>query len=389
MASMTAVAASPSSGQLADFYIGASIVDAVSSTGTIRLTYGVPPRQVPPGTYKLTSVAPAAGIGLGTAVVSPGVTVVIAGAAGNPTVVRVDDGVPEASAPRQLRVVNATSEEAPFRVSVGSRDLGVLKRGQVSKFVETGATAPVSIRDSADGFEIHSTKVPVSPGVPGTLWVFGGGDRGFDSVVSMGSPLAKPTPPTADQCGAFPEIKRISTGLPPQTSTVRLQSGAKSSSGKPVAFKLAIASIGVSANVNVGSDARDGELTVPVSTDGSGANDVDWYPKSVAPGQPGVTLVLGHVNWDKVPGPFSAIGLGNGPKAGDVIEVVRQGVTYRYVVATKLKFKKADVALSKVCEPATASTLVIVTCGGVTALDPSDGRRHYDSNVAVIARLQR
>ena len=148
---------------------------------------------------------------------------------------------------------------------------------------------------------------------------------------------------------------------------------------------LVIPALGVRAPIVV-EGATNGSMTIP-----SDITTVGWYdgldsaqggttPSAPWPGQPGVALVAGHVDWaGRGPGALYYL---NQLEQGDPIEVVgSNGVTTQWQVS------QAPLTLSKATLPSSLFVntgppeLAIVTCGG--PFDAATG--HYLDNVIVWA----
>ncbi len=78
---------------------------------------------------------------------------------------------------------------------------------------------------------------------------------------------------------------------------------------------LTMQRIQVSSRVKRLITRSNGELTYPRNI-----HDVGWYEGSVKPGEPGVSLLVGHVHGDTKPGIFSRL---NNVREGDVVEIER------------------------------------------------------------------
>ena len=392
---------SPTVGSFATFYVGSEEVTLKSASKSFRSVYGAPPILLEQGFYSVVSVSPEPGRQLGTAKIRGLETVVLAGVPGTPRLFSFPNTPQLGGKDSYLRIAHVMADPSPVNVVVGQEKPGSLTNGKASQFLPVTGTVTIEIVDPSLDFVIHTKKVTVPAQSAKTLWIFGGGDRANESVLSderlTATIIANTTPsrpssttaqtvpqvPSTGACAAFPELKLITTG-----SLETTISAVSANSGETV-FSLAIPSAGLRSDVLSGAPLVKGELTVPVSANGFGANQVHWYQTSAKAGDRGSSIVLAHVNWGGRQGPFSSIGLGTAPTIGSDIIVTTKTRTLRYKTVSKTTVRKDQLTSSELCKRTDEYTLFLVTCGGKIIVDPVGGRKHYDSNVIVKAILQR
>ena len=114
-----------------------------------------------------------------------------------------------------------------------------------------------------------------------------------------------------------------------------------------------------------------GEMEPPPTPD-----VVRWYRMSSRPGQPGNSVMSGHVDWGGRPAVFWGL---RALRAGDPI-LVRgtDGVTHTYTVDWNETYTWQDAPLDRIVGPSEESLLTLITCDGV--FDPAS-RRYSDRRV--------
>lgn len=123
--------------------------------------------------------------------------------------------------------------------------------------------------------------------------------------------------------------------------------------------------------------ADDGTLPAP---SGARKDDAAWYDGSPTPGQPGPSVIEGHVTYGGEPSVFFELGA---VQKGDRVTVDREdGRTATFEVYDVARFPKDAFPTEDVYGNTAGPELRLITCGG--SVD-SDGR-HAD-NVIVFARL--
>jgi hypothetical protein len=118
----------------------------------------------------------------------------------------------------------------------------------------------------------------------------------------------------------------------------------------------------------------DGALEVPADPAVAG-----WFVGGAAPGEPGPTVIAGHVDSRSGPGVFLRL---DEVAVGDRVEVTRSdGRVVAHRVVTVERHPKTAFPTARVYGPTPAPELRLITCGG--GFDPRS--RHYRDNVIVTA----
>lgn len=142
------------------------------------------------------------------------------------------------------------------------------------------------------------------------------------------------------------------------------------------ATTVGITAIGVRSDlIELGIDGA-GALEVPPTAAVAG-----WFTGGAVPGEPGPTVIAGHVDSRLGPGVFARLGE---LTVGAQVEVGRSdGTTVRYQVVDVLKVAKDAFPTDRVYGPTPGVELRLITCGG--DFDRRSG--HYVDNVVVSAVL--
>lgn len=140
------------------------------------------------------------------------------------------------------------------------------------------------------------------------------------------------------------------------------------------ATSVAIPKLGVTGPlIDLGVDAA-GTLVPPETADVAG-----WFTGSAPPGEPGPTVLAGHVDSQAGPGVFFRL---RELRRGDVVDVGRSdGATVRYRVTGVKAVDKTAFPTSDVYGPTPGPELRLVTCGGTF----DRAARRYRSDVIVFA----
>ncbi|MEW1910749.1 class F sortase [Kitasatospora sp. NPDC085895] len=141
--------------------------------------------------------------------------------------------------------------------------------------------------------------------------------------------------------------------------------------------RLRIPAIGVDAPVTgVGLDAAGGVQVPPVGD----RNLAGWYRLGTAPGAAGNALLVGHVDTERGPAVFWALG---SLHRGNTLDVLRaDGSTARFAVDTVEVLPKAGFPADRVYRATARPEVRVVTCGG--GYTRATG---YQGNVVVSAHL--
>jgi sortase (surface protein transpeptidase) len=135
-----------------------------------------------------------------------------------------------------------------------------------------------------------------------------------------------------------------------------------------------IPSIHVSAPVVPLGLNPDGTLSVP-----TGFDDAGWYAGSSAPGSPGASVIVGHLDSYRGPAVFYRLRWLT-PGSRVIVELLG-GSRRTFVVERVTEYPKARFPTQAVYGPTTEPVLRLITCGG--PFDFSTG--HYLDNVVVFA----
>jgi sortase (surface protein transpeptidase) len=209
------------------------------------------------------------------------------------------------------------------------------------------------------------------------------GDRGHrsHSAAQPHRPVTTPSGGRHSKVAAVPSSARTSTKAPPRAGAVH---GSFSTVGGGGA-RLRIPALGVNAPI-VATGAVNGSMVIPADV-----HQVGWYDGvdspggsgvSPAPGQAGVAILAGHVNWvGQGPGALKNIGA---LESGDRIDVTGTNgrITHWQVTGAPTVSSKKQLPPALFSNSG-AARLALVTCGG--PFDESTG--NYEDNVIVWAAL--
>jgi hypothetical protein len=105
-----------------------------------------------------------------------------------------------------------------------------------------------------------------------------------------------------------------------------------------------------------------------------------WYAQGPRPGEPGRTVIVGHLDTVDGPAVFAALPM---IRRGMTIEVAgRDGATHSFETVGVADVSKAEFPAQSVYAPSRKSTLALITCSG--AFDEATG--HYENNLIIFAR---
>lgn len=143
------------------------------------------------------------------------------------------------------------------------------------------------------------------------------------------------------------------------------------SPARPVAIRIPY--LGVHATVVPEPVGPGGQLTIPEPT------EVGWFDAGPAPGQPGTTVIAGHIDLFGVDGAF--LRLSDLPVGAVVTLVSADGADHVYVVRRRLLISQRALATAHIFRAGGPSRLVLLSCGGAY-----DAATHlYLDNVVVEA----
>jgi hypothetical protein len=153
--------------------------------------------------------------------------------------------------------------------------------------------------------------------------------------------------------------------------------------GRPLRRSLPVTveipAIGVRSKLLHLGTGRGGSIQVPALA--THAGDAAWYKYSVTPGQPGTSVIEGHVDSYRGPAVFFRLGA---LRPGNRVKVkLADGITAVFRVTGVRQYAKARFPAKTVYGPVTYPALRLITCGG--AFDYST--RSYLSSTVVFASL--
>ena len=180
-----------------------------------------------------------------------------------------------------------------------------------------------------------------------------------------------PPPPTAS------DSEPPATTLPssPLAALLGDRSSALPVPPAPIAppVRIRIDSLAVDVDVRAVGLENDGQLEIPDET------EVGWYRLGAAPGEPGATVLAGHVNWHRTDGPF--VRLRELEPGATVILTRSDGTTRTYQVTERQQYPKDQLPGDRIWTHTGPETLVLITCGG--SFNPDIHR--YRDNIVVYA----
>jgi Sortase domain len=179
---------------------------------------------------------------------------------------------------------------------------------------------------------------------------------------------------SARSCGAVP--------APPQARDSKSTAGPGPALARSLPLSIWIPAIGVNSRLlDVGLNP-DGTIQVPPLNDPPLTNEAAWYKYSPTPGQPGPSIIEGHVDTSSS-GPSVFYRLGD-LKPGDLVYITladRQVAVFQ-ITGVRL-YPKDRFPTSTVYGTTDYAALRLITCGG--SFD--EHSHHYDSNVVAFAAL--
>ncbi|WP_210588797.1 class F sortase [Streptomyces sp. GESEQ-35] len=143
--------------------------------------------------------------------------------------------------------------------------------------------------------------------------------------------------------------------------------------------RLRIPKISVDAPFTPLAIARSGQLEAPPADE---VNLVGWYAKGVSPGEPGTSIIAGHVDTATSPAVFADLGE---LKKGDRFYVKRaDGRRATFVVDSVETFHKDDFPSHRVYADTPQAQVRLITCAG----DYDRKAKDYTENLVVFAHLR-
>jgi sortase (surface protein transpeptidase) len=141
----------------------------------------------------------------------------------------------------------------------------------------------------------------------------------------------------------------------------------------PAPVRIDVAALDLSVPITPVGVQDDGELQIPDET------QVGWYQLGASPGEPGTTVLAGHVNWHHRNGPF--LGLRQLDPGAIVTLTLADGTLRTYQVVERQQYGKLMLPTDRIWSHTGPETLVLITCGGT--FNPQV--RHYRDNIVVYA----
>ena len=146
-----------------------------------------------------------------------------------------------------------------------------------------------------------------------------------------------------------------------------------------VPVSLQVPAIGISSKLLRLGLASDGTMQVPPLF--GQPSEAGWYEYSPTPGQPGPSVIVGHVDTYKGPSVFYRLGAA---RPGEEIDVgLADGMTAVFRVTGVREYTKSGFPSRTVYGPTSNAALRLITCGG--DLDSATG--HYLGSTVVFASL--
>lgn len=144
----------------------------------------------------------------------------------------------------------------------------------------------------------------------------------------------------------------------------------------PAPTRLRIPSIDVDATIGAIGVEANGELEVPENV-----RTLGWYRYGPAPGEPGATVIAGHVD-SREQGPGAFFNLRTLDVGARVSVTDSAGDEHRYDVVARRTYDKSVLPTDELFSRAGPSQLVLITCGG----DFDSSARSYRDNVVIYAQ---
>lgn len=178
--------------------------------------------------------------------------------------------------------------------------------------------------------------------------------------------------------GGTPPLPTVGTPGPGPEGTPTPDGPEPTGSGPlPLPLRIRIPKIHVDASIEVVGLDPNGAMSVPRRFE-----DVGWYGYGPIPGEPGASVIAGHV--DSIHGPAVFWSL-HELRPGDRIEVdLLGGTTLHFVVEGNGSYPSNEAPISTIFALAGPPRLNLITCGGIF----DRARRAYDRRLVVYARLE-
>ncbi|GAB3583415.1 class F sortase [Calidifontibacter terrae] len=227
------------------------------------------------------------------------------------------------------------------------------------------------------GRAILSAAVAVMAAV-GLVFVFVGlrGQTHPPSPSSGAARSAAALGPTADP-SAPPSGSASSGSASASTAPAQATVGPTLARSLPTAIGIPSIRLATSALVQYGL-APDGAIDIPASKPGMPAG---WFNGSPTPGQPGPSVIVGHVDSKSGPSVFFHLGQ---LRPGQTVDVtLASGKIGTFSIDSVEEFHKAEFPTLRVYGHTDRAGLRLITCGG-----PFNSKvGHYEDNIVVFAHL--
>ncbi len=115
---------------------------------------------------------------------------------------------------------------------------------------------------------------------------------------------------------------------------------------------------GIAVDAVVEARGLDGQRNLETPRD---SHEVAWYDQGPRPGQPGNSIINGHVNWWTGSAVFARLGE---LRPGDEVVVIRQDGSRASFKVSSRRILAATARDASLFAPSTASTLTLITCAG-------------------------
>jgi len=198
-------------------------------------------------------------------------------------------------------------------------------------------------------------------------------------VVAVSAQVSAPQPPRSS--GSIDSNEPTPTTASPSAGAARSSAGpGKAPLGASRPASISIPAIGVRSPVLPIGLAADGTLAVPQP--GPNVDKAAWFKNSPTPGQPGPSIIEGHVDSEQGPSVFFKLGR---LRPGNKIHVTRQdGAEAVFTVNAVRDFKKSQFPTRLVygSKDLSRPELRLITCSDFDA-----SSRHHTGNAVVFAHL--
>ena len=206
---------------------------------------------------------------------------------------------------------------------------------------------------------------------------------GSSSVAASPSAVPNPDATRSDVPDGRRTIAALGTIVPEDTATSEvpivptISGPLPTGSGPlPIPLRVRIPRIHVNADVEVVGLDADGTMGTPRTVD-----DIGWYGYGPIPGEPGASVLAGHVDSVRGPAVFWSL---HELRTGDRIDVdLVGGLTRHFVVEGIGTYPSDEAPISTIFALAGSPRLNLITCGGIF----DRVRRAYDQRLVVYARL--